>query len=141
MKRSEIICDTRAELDAEVKRICDAVLSLIPGEKLTSGYILYAINGYSPESTFQYEVAMNRKNPAKIAFKWKTFNPCDIGRCIPDCGSCHKTNGQPTQTYCNCSWGREYFRWTFWIATPEEIAYDENCDDDCNMDDINKGIL
>jgi hypothetical protein len=141
MESGEIICDTRAELDAEVKRICNALNSLIPGETVTSGYILYAINGYSPESTFQYEVAMSHKNPPKIAFKWKTFKPCDIGRCIPDCGFCHKNDNQPTQTYCNCSWGREYFRWTFWIATIEEVAYDQDGNNDCDTDNPNRGIL
>ena len=133
---TEIICDTRAELDLEITRVCDRINSLIIGEKFKSGYILYScINGGSLESIFQHQVSVIHRNPSKVAFEWKSFSPCDINRCLSTCGWCREQVG-----HCDCSWGREYMQWTFWIASPEEIEFDQN-EDNADINNINKGIL
>jgi len=134
----KIVCDTRTELETEIIRVCDAINSLIPGEKVTSGYILYTINEDSLEATFQHQVSIRHKNPSQIAFNWRSVSPCNVDRCIPTCRFCNKSEG-PIQPYCNCSWGREYVLWDYWIATPEEI--ERNQDGESDINNMNRGIL
>ena len=144
METGKIICDTRAELDVEIQRVYKLIKNLKAGEKVTSGYILYAINGRSLESIFEHQVSIKHGNPCPIMFECKVCTPCEINRCIPECKVCCKSVEKEVEkeagTCCTCSWGREYFRWTFWMASPEEIKYNSDSDNE-NVDNIHRGIL
>ena len=122
-----IVCDTRDQLTIEITRVYTELLKLKDHEKIKSGYILYTINNDSLDPHFIYELSKmfdnNRDLGLDIRFTYKGHNPCKLNRCVANCGYCKK---EKTQDYCNCSWGREYFNYTFWRSNEEPSGMFEN---------------